>query len=161
MKHDCLTQYMGMSKKLSPTTAPNLLANQSLPLPHLMPTSFTVLPLVHLSLHAVISANQTPTDWYSKKQATVETATYGSEFVAAKTATEQIMDLRYTLSYLGVPIKSKSYMFGDNRSVVTSATLPPFNPEQETQHSSIPQGQGSDSCQNHLFSLDPILVQSQ
>ena len=49
--------------------------------------------------------NQTPTDWYSKKQATVETATYGSEFVAAKTATEQIMDLRYTLRYLDVPIK--------------------------------------------------------
>ena len=41
--------------------------------------------------------NQTPTDWFSKKQATVETATYGSKFVAAKTATEQIMDLRYTL----------------------------------------------------------------
>ena len=32
--------------------------------------------------------------WYSKKQATVETAKYGSEFVAAKTATEQIMDIR-------------------------------------------------------------------
>ena len=47
-------------------------------------------------------SNQTPTDWYSKNQATVETATYGSEFVAAKTATEQIMDLRYTLKYLGV-----------------------------------------------------------
>ena len=31
---------------------------------------------------------QTPTDWYSKSQATVETATSGSEFVAAKTATE-------------------------------------------------------------------------
>ena len=68
--------------------------------------------------------NQTPTDWYSKKQATVETATYGSELVAAKTATEQIMDTRYTLRYLGVPIKSKSYMFGDNRSVETSTTLP-------------------------------------
>ena len=38
--------------------------------------------------------NKTPVDWYSKKQATVETATYGSEFVAAKTATEQIMDIR-------------------------------------------------------------------
>ena len=61
---------------------------------------------------------------YSKKQATVETATYGSEFVAPKTATEQIMDLRYTLRYLGVPIKSKSYIVGDNRSIVTSATLP-------------------------------------
>ena len=68
--------------------------------------------------------NQTPTDWYSKKQVTVETATYGSEFVAAKTATEQIMDIRYTRRYLGVPIMSKSYMFGKNRSVVTSATQP-------------------------------------
>ena len=38
--------------------------------------------------------NTTPVDWYSKKQATVETATYGSEFVAAKTATEQIMAAR-------------------------------------------------------------------
>ena len=57
--------------------------------------------------------NHTPTDWYSKKQATVETAKYGSEFVAAKTATEQNMDMRYTLRYLGVPITSKSYMFGD------------------------------------------------
>ena len=41
--------------------------------------------------------NKTPVDWYSKKQATLETATYGSEFVAAKRATEQIMDIRQTL----------------------------------------------------------------
>ena len=54
----------------------------------------------------------------------METATYGLEFVASKTATEQIIDLRHTLRYLGVPIKTKSYLFGDNRSVVTSSTLP-------------------------------------
>ena len=54
----------------------------------------------------------TPGDWYSKRQATVENATYGSEFVAAKTATEQIVDLRQTLRNLGVPINSKAYMFG-------------------------------------------------
>ena len=54
----------------------------------------------------------------------METATYESEFVACKTATEQIIDLRHTLRYLGVPIKTKSYLFGDNRSVVTSSTLP-------------------------------------
>ena len=70
--------------------------------------------------------NKTPVDWYSKKQATVETATYGSEFVAAKTATEQIMDIRQTLRYLGAPITTKSFLFGDNRSVVTSAT-PPYS----------------------------------
>ena len=54
---------------------------------------------------------QNTVDWYSKKQATVETATYGSEFVAAKTATEQIMDIRQTLRYLGAPIGTKSFYF--------------------------------------------------
>ena len=68
--------------------------------------------------------NKTAVDWYSKKQATLETATYGSEFVAAKTGTEQIMDIRQTLRYLGAPIATKSFLFGDKRSVVTSATLP-------------------------------------
>ena len=68
--------------------------------------------------------NLTPGDWYSKRQATVENATYGSEFVAAKTATEQIVELRQTLRYLGVPIKSKAYMFGDNKFVVTSSMVP-------------------------------------
>ena len=64
--------------------------------------------------------NKTPADWYSK----IETATNGSEFVSAKTATEQIMDIRQTLRYLGALIGAKSFLFGDNRSVVTSATLP-------------------------------------
>ena len=73
-------------------------------------------------LHLV---NQKPTDWYSKKQATVETetATYGSGFTAASAATEQIMDMRYTLCMLGVPVID-SYMFGDNQSVLTNSTVP-------------------------------------
>ena len=66
-------------------------------------------------LHIV---NATPSHWHTKRQATVETATYGSEFVAARIATDQIIDLRYTRMYLGVPVRSKSYMFGDNKSVV-------------------------------------------
>ena len=68
--------------------------------------------------------NQTLIDWYSKKQSTVETATYGSEFVAARVVVDQIEDIRMTLRYLGVPIKDKTYLFGDNQSVVTSSTLP-------------------------------------
>ena len=91
----------------SVTTTTTLDAN----LLHCLATGASLTTCLHF-------CNQTHTDWYSKKQATVETATYGSEFVAAKTATEQIMDLTYTLRYL------KSYMFSDNRSVVTSATLP-------------------------------------
>jgi len=68
--------------------------------------------------------NKTPIDWYSKKQATVETATYGSEFVAARTAAEQIIDLRQMLRYLGVPVEGPTMMFGDNESVVGSSSLP-------------------------------------
>jgi hypothetical protein len=67
--------------------------------------------------------NKTPVDWYSKKQATVETATYGSEFVASRTCVEQAIDLRITLRYLGVPIRD-SWMFGDNESVVNSSVHP-------------------------------------
>jgi hypothetical protein len=68
--------------------------------------------------------NNTIIDWYSKRQATVETATFGAEFVACRTAVDQIMDLRHTLRYLGVPVDSSSYLFGDNESVVKNGTLP-------------------------------------
>ena len=37
--------------------------------------------------------NGTPIDWYCKKQATVETAAYGSEFVAARTCVERNVDM--------------------------------------------------------------------
>ena len=83
---------------------------------HDLITGRSVTPVLHFF-------NLTPGNWYSKRQATVKNETYGSEFVAAKTATEQIVDIRQTLRYLGVPIKSKAYMFGDNKSVVTSSTV--------------------------------------
>ena len=44
--------------------------------------------------------------------------------MAARIATDQITDLRYTLMYLGVPIRSKTYIFGDKKSVVDSASIP-------------------------------------
>jgi hypothetical protein len=46
--------------------------------------------------------NKMPIDWYSKKQATVETATYGSELIAYQTCIDQVVDLWLTLCYLGV-----------------------------------------------------------
>jgi hypothetical protein len=68
--------------------------------------------------------NQTPMDWYLKKQATVETATFGSEFIAARTTINQIVDLRTTLRYLGVPIREKSYVFGDNKTIIDASLTP-------------------------------------
>ena len=67
--------------------------------------------------------NKTPIDWFTKLQSTVEAATFGSEYVAARTCTDQIIDLRMTLRYLGVPIDGHSMMFGDNESVVDTASV--------------------------------------
>lgn len=111
----------GNVKELLPKDAPEPLGNfvtlshyVDANLMHDIATGRSVTGILHL-------VNKTPIDWYSKKQATVETATYGSEFVAARICVEQIIDLRNTLRYLGVPIRDKSYMFGDNKSVVDSS----------------------------------------
>ena len=66
--------------------------------------------------------NDTPIDWHSKKQATVETETYGSEFLAARTCVGQIIDIRTTLRCLGFRVFETSHMFGDNESVVNLST---------------------------------------
>ncbi|KAG7358361.1 hypothetical protein IV203_014949 [Nitzschia inconspicua] len=79
--------------------------------------------------------NQTPVAWFSKKQSTVETATYGSEFVAARTAVEQIIDIRTTLRYLGVPVSTSSMLFGDNEAVVNSSIDP--NAKQHKRHTAL------------------------
>jgi hypothetical protein len=106
---------------------------EDVPIPrgrYVVTTSYVDANLMHdmttgKSLTAVLHIiNGTPIDTYCKKQNTVETATYGSEYVAARTAVDQIIDLRTTLRYLGVPIRAVSYLFGDNRSVTTSSTIP-------------------------------------
>jgi hypothetical protein len=53
---------------------------------HDMVTGRSITAILHF-------LNQTPMDWYSKKQASVETATFGSEFIAARTTINQIVDL--------------------------------------------------------------------
>jgi hypothetical protein len=68
--------------------------------------------------------NETLVDWYSKRQATVETVTFGSEFTATRIAVDQIIDLRTTLQYLGVSVQHKSYMFGDNQAEVMNSSIP-------------------------------------
>ena len=68
--------------------------------------------------------NNTPITWVCKRQTTVESFTYGSELVAACIATELILELRYTLRMLGVPIDGPALMLGDNMSVVLNTTVP-------------------------------------
>jgi hypothetical protein len=65
----------------------------------------------------LIFLNMAPTSWYSKRQNTVESSTYSSEFVALKTAIEQIIALRYKLRMMGVPLEGAARVFCDNEAV--------------------------------------------
>jgi hypothetical protein len=65
-----------------------------------------------------------PVRWYSKRQKTVETSSYGSELVAARVAVDLIIELRYKLRMLGVPVTEPTMMLGDNMSVVINTTIP-------------------------------------
>jgi hypothetical protein len=119
--HDWTYSVYGQVEELLPEGAPEPLGNYvtlshyvDANLMHDIATGRLVTGILHLM-------NKTPIEWYPKKQATVETATYGSEFVAARVCVEQIIDLRNTLRFLGVPVREKSYMFGDNKSVVDSS----------------------------------------
>jgi hypothetical protein len=62
--------------------------------------------------------------WYSKRQNTVETSTFGSEFIALRTAIEQIEALRYKLRMMGVPIDGPTSVMCDNESVFKNAAFP-------------------------------------
>lgn len=72
----------------------------------------------------VIFVNKAPIIWFSKRQNTVESSTFGSEFVAARAALESVEALRYKLRMFGIPLDGPTNMLCDNRSVVLNSQRP-------------------------------------
>ena len=72
----------------------------------------------------IIFANMTPIAWLSKRQNTIESSTFGSEFIALKVASEMIDGLRYKLKMLGVPLEGATRVLCDNESVIKNGTFP-------------------------------------
>ena len=64
---------------------------------------------------------------YSKRKHIVETSTYGTELIAARIIVEMIIEYRYKLRMLGVPIIGMSSLYGDNIVVVTNVSIPGRN----------------------------------
>jgi len=62
--------------------------------------------------------------WYSKKQNTVESSSFGSEFVALRIAKEMIVALRYKLRMFGIPLWGPASVLCDNQGVVKNTSLP-------------------------------------
>lgn len=72
----------------------------------------------------LIFVNRAPIIWYSKRQNTVETSTFGSEFVAMKIAVELVEALRYKLRMFGIPIDGPTNVFCDNEAVTKNVIHP-------------------------------------
>ena len=70
----------------------------------------------------ILLLNNTPIYWVLQQDC--RTSTYGSEMVTGCTAVDVIIEFRYNLRMLGVPVESKSILVGDNLSVVINTTLP-------------------------------------
>ena len=71
-----------------------------------------------------ILINNAPILWYSKRQNTVETSTFGSEFIALKIAKEMIVSLRYKLRTFGIPVIGPANVMCDNEGVVKNTSIP-------------------------------------
>ena len=72
----------------------------------------------------IIFVQNAPIIWYSKRQNTVEAATFGSEFVALRICKEMIVALRTKLRLFGVPIDGPANVFCNNCRVVKNASIP-------------------------------------
>ena len=73
----------------------------------------------------LIYVNSAPIIWWSKRQNTCETSTYGSELVAMRQAVEMIKALKYKLWMFGIEImENETKVFGDNNSVIINTSVP-------------------------------------
>ena len=83
----------------------------------------------------IIFINRAPIIWYSKRQNTVESSTFTSEFIALKTCMEKIVGLRFKLRMFGIPIDGTADVLCDNQSVVNNSSK--FESTLDKKHASI------------------------
>jgi hypothetical protein len=69
--------------------------------------------------------NCAPVYWFSKKQTSVESSSFGSAFVAMKQCCKYLHGLRYKLRMMGILCDEPTYIEGDNKSdVLANTTIP-------------------------------------
>ena len=72
----------------------------------------------------LVYLNSAPVYWMSKKQISIKTSSFGSEFCAMKHFCEYLRGLRYKLRIMGIPCTSPSYIYEDNQSVLANTNIP-------------------------------------
>ena len=132
-KHPKLTLYMDLGKppldyKIF-TTNPDEFkeyyrgAEEEMPHRMPMPRANKVTRRSH-SGH-ILFVNRAPVKWVSRRQQTVETSAFSSEFIALNQCIEDVEHLRFKLRIFGVPIYDNgepTHILCDNNSVVTNTS---------------------------------------
>ena len=72
----------------------------------------------------LVYLNSALVHWFSKKQTSMESSSFGSEFIAMKQCCEYLRGLRYKLRMMGIPVEGPAYIQGDNQSVLANTTIP-------------------------------------
>ena len=72
----------------------------------------------------LIFGNKAPLVMFSKRQNSVQTSTFGSEFLALRQAVELIQALRYKLRLFGIPLDGPANVYCDNEAVYRNVSNP-------------------------------------
>ena len=62
--------------------------------------------------------------WWSKKQNSMESLSFGPEFIAMKQCCEYVHGLRYKLRMMGISCDNPTLIYGDNQLVLANTTIP-------------------------------------
>ena len=62
--------------------------------------------------------------WFSKKQTSIESSNFGSEFTVMKERCKYIRGLVYKFRMMVIPCKDPLYIHDDNLSMITNTTIP-------------------------------------
>ena len=58
------------------------------------------------------------------KQGSIETESFGSEFVAMKACTEYILGLKFKIHIMGIQCDFPAFIYGNNQSLLANTTMP-------------------------------------
>ena len=78
----------------------------------------------HSRMGFLVYLSCAPIYWWSKKKNSVESSSFGSEFIAMKQCCEYVRGLRYKLRMMGISYEDPMFMYGDNQSVLANTTIP-------------------------------------
>jgi len=118
------SEFYPFAKKMNPPDMPEALG-VGVELTMFVDASHTTNLITRQSRTGVlIYVNKAPIIWLSKKQNSIETSSFGSEFMALKTGVELLEGLIFKLQMMGVPVEGYCDTCVDNMLVVNNTSVP-------------------------------------